>query len=98
MKKRLDIRIAEDLRDGIDLVASRDGHSLTAIVERYVRDGLARDNGQLVEQSTLPLIRPNSVILTKGYLDFAHFPEAQQEFIFVEHVLIRLAQRSEYAA
>lgn len=41
---------------------------------------------------------PNGVILTKGYLDFAHFPEAQQEFIFVEHVLIRLAQRSEYAA
>jgi outer membrane PBP1 activator LpoA protein len=57
VKKRLDIRIAEELRDGIDLVASRDGHTLTTVVERYIEKGLARDNGELIEQSSLPAIR-----------------------------------------
>src|SRR5690242_7178011 len=57
VKKRLDIRIAEELRDGVDLVAQRNGQNLTTVVERYVRDGLARDNGMLVEESSLPEIR-----------------------------------------
>jgi hypothetical protein len=56
MKKRLDIRIAGHLRDGIDVVTARSGHTLTQVVERYIAEGLARDNGELVESSTLPLI------------------------------------------
>ena len=57
MKKRLDIRIAEELRDGIDLAASREGHTITTIVEQYIEKGLARDNGELIEESSLPVIR-----------------------------------------
>jgi hypothetical protein len=57
MKKRLDIRIEEDLRDGVELLSRQNGQTLTAVVERYVRDGLARDNGELVEQQSLPEIR-----------------------------------------
>lgn len=57
MKKRLDIRIAEELRDGIDVIIARDQHTLTSVVERYVRDGLARDNGELIEQNSLPEVR-----------------------------------------
>src|ERR1043166_7394175 len=57
MKKRLDIRIEEDLRDGVERLSQQNGQTLTAVVERYVRDGLARDNGELVEQQSLPEIR-----------------------------------------
>ena len=57
MKKRLDIRIAEELRDEVDLVSTRNGQTVTAVVERYVRDGLAHENGELIEQSSLPAIR-----------------------------------------
>jgi len=57
MKKRLDIRIAEELRDGIDLAAAREGHTITTIVEQYIEKGLARDNGELIEESSLPAIR-----------------------------------------
>src|SRR5215472_688767 len=57
VKKRLDLRIEGALRDGIDLEAKRTGKPLTAIVEGYIRDGLARDHGQLVELNSLPEIR-----------------------------------------
>lgn len=36
VKKRLDLRIEGDLRDGIDLESKRTGKSLTAIVEGYI--------------------------------------------------------------
>jgi len=56
-RKRLDIRIAAELRDALDRQADESGQMLTAIVERYIVDGMARDQGQLVESSTLPAIR-----------------------------------------
>jgi len=57
MKKRLDIRIESDLRDGLDHRVLQTGRQLTAIVEQYIKDGLARDAGQLVEIQSLPEIR-----------------------------------------
>ena len=57
MKKRLDIRIAEELRDGLDMIVVREGQTLTTIVERYIRDGIARDNGELIETNSLPEVR-----------------------------------------
>jgi GNAT superfamily N-acetyltransferase len=56
MKQRLEIRIEKELRDGIDVVVARSGQAVTTVVERYIREGLARDNGELMEESTLPLI------------------------------------------
>ncbi|MGH2478033.1 MAG: hypothetical protein ACRDHW_00030 [Ktedonobacteraceae bacterium] len=56
-RKRLDIRIAAELREALDQQADQSGQMLTAIVERYIVDGMARDNGELVESSTLPAIR-----------------------------------------
>ena len=57
MKKRLDVRIAGELRDGLDQRVEQTGQQITAIVERYLREGLARDAGQLVEIQSLPEIR-----------------------------------------
>ena len=57
MKKRLDVRIAAELRDGIDQRVEQTGDQLTVIVERYIREGLARDAGQLQEIQSLPEIR-----------------------------------------
>jgi hypothetical protein len=57
MKKRLDLRIEAELRDGLDLRVDHTGQQLTAIVERYIRDGLTRDAGELVELNSLPAIR-----------------------------------------
>lgn len=56
-RKRLDIRIAAELREALDRQADESGQMLTAIVERYIVDGMARDQGELVESSTLPAIR-----------------------------------------
>jgi hypothetical protein len=57
MKKRLDVRIEEELRDGLDQRAEQSSQQLTAIVERYITEGLARDAGKLVEIQSLPEIR-----------------------------------------
>src|SRR5579862_5342651 len=56
-KKRLDVGVEAELRDGGEFEAQRTGHSLSAIVERYVRDGLARDHGELIETNSLPEVR-----------------------------------------
>src|SRR5260370_37521914 len=55
-KERLVLRSGAELRDGLDLRVQESGRPLTAVVESYIAAGLARDNGELVEQSTLPLI------------------------------------------
>jgi hypothetical protein len=57
MKKRLVIRSEANLRDGLDHRVLQTGHQLTAIVEQYIKDGQARDAGQLVEIQSLPEIR-----------------------------------------
>jgi hypothetical protein len=55
-KERFDIRISPDLRRKLDVQAERSG-GITALAERYFTEGLARDSGELVEQSSLPAIR-----------------------------------------
>ncbi len=57
MKKRLDVRVAGELRDGLDQRVQKTGDQLTVIVERYLAEGLARDAGQLQEIQSLPEIR-----------------------------------------
>ncbi len=57
MKKRLDVRVAGELRDGLDQQVEKTGQQLTVIVERYLAEGLARDAGQLQEIQSLPEIR-----------------------------------------
>ena len=56
MKKQLHILIAEPLRNGIDQRAQASGDTITAIVEEYIRRGLARDSGELIEQNSLPAL------------------------------------------
>jgi hypothetical protein len=57
MKKRLDIRLESELRDGLDQRVQQSGDLLTTLVERYIAEGLARDAGQLIEVQSLPEIR-----------------------------------------
>lgn len=55
-KERFDIRISADLRRRLDDQAAHHG-GITALAERYFEEGLARESGELVEQSSLPAIR-----------------------------------------
>jgi len=57
MKKQLGYRIEPQLKDGLDEIAKRTGTPATTILEGYIEKGLARDNGELIEQSSLPAIR-----------------------------------------
>lgn len=55
-KERFDIRIRPDLRRQLDAQAAHNG-GITALAERYFTEGLARDSGSLIEQSSLPAVR-----------------------------------------
>jgi hypothetical protein len=57
VKKQLGLRIDAKLKDALDERAQRTGTPATAILETYIAAGLARDNGELIEQSSLPAIR-----------------------------------------
>jgi len=57
MKAGIGYRIEKRLKDGIDERAEKTGRPATAILEEYIAAGLARDNGELIEQSSLPAIR-----------------------------------------
>jgi|SRR5579859_7066433 len=57
MKKQLGLRIEARLKDGLDERAERTNTPATSILEGYIEAGLARDNGELIEQSSLPAIR-----------------------------------------
>jgi len=55
-KTRFDLRISPDLRHQLDAQVGDSGN-LTKLIERYLEEGIARDNGELIEQSSLPAIR-----------------------------------------
>src|SRR6266516_5504366 len=57
MKKQLGLRIEGHLKDGLDEMSQRTGAPATGILEGYIEKGLARDNGELIEQNSLPEIR-----------------------------------------
>jgi hypothetical protein len=56
-KGRLDVRISTALRHQLEAKAQQSESSLTKLTERYLVEGLARDNGELIEQSSLPAVR-----------------------------------------
>ena len=57
MKKQLGLRVDDHLKDGLNDQAQRSSKSATMLLEEYIAAGLARDNGELVEQNSLPAIR-----------------------------------------
>lgn len=58
MKKRLgSLRIEATLYDGLYLRVKQTDLTVNALIERYIADGLARDNGTIIETSALPHIR-----------------------------------------
>jgi hypothetical protein len=56
MKERLFLRIPAELRQKIDARVGRGDTTITQLMERYIRDGLARDAGELIEESSLPAV------------------------------------------
>ncbi len=56
-KGRLDVRIHVELRHQLEAKVQQNETSLTKLTERYLIEGLARDNSELIEQSSLPAIR-----------------------------------------
>jgi hypothetical protein len=56
-KGRLDVRVSTELRHQLEAKVQQNETSLTKLAERYLVEGLARDNGELIEQSSLPAIR-----------------------------------------
>jgi hypothetical protein len=57
LKPRLYFRIPANLRDRIDTQVQRNETNLTALMVRYIEEGLARDAGTLMESSSLPEVR-----------------------------------------
>src|SRR5436305_14644023 len=56
-KGRLDVRVSAELRHQLEAKVRQNETSLTKLAERYLVEGLARDNGELIEQSSLPAVR-----------------------------------------
>lgn len=56
-KQRLEIRIDEDTRAGLEIEARHTGKSLSVIAEQYIVDGLARAQGKVIEVESLPEVR-----------------------------------------
>jgi hypothetical protein len=56
-KKQLGLRVEAHLKDGLADQAGRSGKAATTLLEEYIAAGLARDNGELIEQNSLPAIR-----------------------------------------
>jgi hypothetical protein len=57
VKKQIGLRVAPHLKDGLQDQAARSGKAETALLEEYIAAGLARDNGELIEQNSLPAVR-----------------------------------------
>ncbi len=57
MKKQIGLRVEAHLKDGLIDQAERSNRAATALLEEYIAAGLARDNGELIEQNSLPAIR-----------------------------------------
>jgi hypothetical protein len=55
--KQLNVWIRSDLREAIKEVAEREGRTMTALVEEFVAQGIARLRGEVIEQQSLPVVR-----------------------------------------
>lgn len=57
MKKQVGHRVEANLKDGLSEQAKRSNKPEAGLLEEYIAAGLARDSGELIEQSSLPAIR-----------------------------------------
>jgi hypothetical protein len=55
--KQLNVWIRSDLRDAIREVAEQEGKTMTAVVEEFLAQGIARLRGEVLEQQSLPVVR-----------------------------------------
>jgi hypothetical protein len=55
--KRFDVWLPSDLYDALSAQSEQEGRPMRAIVEEYVRAGMARTRGEELEQRALPLMR-----------------------------------------
>jgi hypothetical protein len=55
--KQLNVWIRSDLREAIKEVAEREGRTMTALVEEFLAQGIARLRGEVIEQQSLPVVR-----------------------------------------
>ena len=55
--KRFDVWLPSDLYDALSAQSEQEGRPMRAIVEEYVRAGVARARGEELEQRSLPLMR-----------------------------------------
>jgi hypothetical protein len=56
IKERLFFRIPATLKHQLDDRVARGDTNMTQLMERYITEGLARDAGELIEQSSLPAV------------------------------------------
>lgn len=56
-KQQLNVSIDERLKQAMDQKAKREGRTITAIVEEWIKQDTAREQGETVERQSLPLIR-----------------------------------------
>ena len=55
--KQLNVWISSDLRNAIREVAEQEGKTMTAVVEEFLAQGIARLRGEVIEQQSLPVVR-----------------------------------------
>jgi hypothetical protein len=55
--KRFDVWLPSDLYEALSAQSEQEGRPMRAIVEEYVRAGMARARGEELEQRALPLVR-----------------------------------------
>lgn len=56
-KQQLNVSIDEDLKHAIDQKSKREGRTITAIVEAWIQQDTAREQGEVLERQSLPLVR-----------------------------------------
>lgn len=56
-KQQLNVSIDEGLKHALDQKSEREGRTLTAIVEAWIQQDTARQQGELLERQSLPLVR-----------------------------------------
>jgi len=56
-KQQLNVSIDEDLKHGLDQKSKREGRTITAIVEDWIKQDTAHEQGEVLERQSLPLIR-----------------------------------------
>src|SRR5215472_14006204 len=56
-KKQIGLRVEAHFKDRLSDQAEQSNKPATTLLEEYIAAGLARDNGELIEQNSLPAIR-----------------------------------------